>query len=93
MLYRVKLRQSVTRDCILPGVYFGSNIALDLITGAPKVARRFSGYYAWAIACFLGGMNCPALPGPDFDFGIAPVLNIFLPVLAVKFQVVRRFWE
>lgn len=34
------------------------------------------GLDAWTVACFFGGPNCPDQPGPDYDFGMAPM---FIP--------------
>lgn len=64
---------------LYPDVYFDSIIALDLNTGAQKAARRFWGYDAWTVPCVYGGKNCPVIPGPDFDFGMAPVLD-YIPI-------------
>ena len=52
-----------------------SVIALELATG--KVAWHFQGYAndTWNLACTLGPPdNCPEPTGPDFDFGMAPIL-------------------
>jgi polyvinyl alcohol dehydrogenase (cytochrome) len=56
-----------------------SVVALDLHSGQLLWGRRLSEYDAWTVACLYGGgvgnPNCPSSPGPDSDFGMAPVIS------------------
>lgn len=54
-------------------------VALDLRTGAVRWAKKLQGYDAFNLACspYIPGAdptNCPESPGPDYDFGQAPML-------------------
>ena len=58
--------------CTAAGDNFDSVLSLDLTTGAIKWATRAMTYDTWNVACLYygaGEFNCPAAPGPDFDFG------------------------
>lgn len=56
--------------------WFESVVALNINTGAKVWAHRFSSYDAWTVACFFSNAaNCPASPGDDYDFGMAPVVG------------------
>eukprot|EP00897_Mesotaenium_endlicherianum_P001328 jgi/Mesen1/1222/ME000129S00320 len=66
--------------CIEPGNYAEAVVALDLHSGAVKWAKSLNYIDAWNLACGLpyqptgdGNPNCPPQPGPDADFGMAPV--------------------
>ena len=60
-----------------PDNWFESVVALSLQTGKLVWGRRLSSYDAWTVACFYGSgnPNCPANPGVDSDFGMAPVIS------------------
>ncbi|KAK4456717.1 Quino protein alcohol dehydrogenase-like protein [Cladorrhinum samala] len=62
--------------CTLPArVWQESVIALDLETGRPGWVRQLGALDAWTLACAVNPKNealCPATPGPDADFGMAP---------------------
>jgi outer membrane protein assembly factor BamB len=66
--------------CLPRNVLQNSVIALDLATGRINWARQLSPIDAWNAACVPGLVpgsapnpaSCPAVPGPDADFGIAP---------------------
>ncbi|MDD1650413.1 MAG: PQQ-binding-like beta-propeller repeat protein [Methylococcaceae bacterium] len=63
--------------CLPANDYFDNIMALDLVTGAVRWARRAIPYDAWTVDCipFVGdGSNCPVPAGPDYDFGQAPAL-------------------
>ena len=60
--------------CTDARVRFNSAISLDIHTGAIKWVARRTNYDAWVVACIFGGKNCPATPGADADFGMAPVI-------------------
>ena len=53
-------------------------VALDLDTGALHWAKKLQGYDAFNLACSpyisTDTTNCPETPGPDYDFGQAPML-------------------
>ena len=46
-----------------------SVIALDMATGEEVWVFQALAGDIWNVACHLGGANCPADAGPDFDFG------------------------
>jgi len=52
-------------------------LALDLGTGAVKWAFQPMKGDVWLIGCpsQTAGDNCPAVSGPDFDFGSSPILT------------------
>jgi outer membrane protein assembly factor BamB len=59
-------------SCLPDRVYQEAVLALDLATGNINWVRRLDG---WNAACSGPGNNndnCPAAPGPDADFGMAP---------------------
>lgn len=60
-----------------PDNWVESVVALNLQTGKFIWGRRLTSYDAWTVACFygIGNPNCPASPGEDSDFGMAPVLS------------------
>lgn len=50
-------------------------LAIDLETGELEWAFQGFGQDAWSLACDQPGHpNCPTPPGPDLDFGMAPIL-------------------
>jgi polyvinyl alcohol dehydrogenase (cytochrome) len=71
-------------SCLSPDDHVDSILALDMTTGAIKWSQRLvnwnqpylgivDGSDAWNVACFFGPVpNCPAQPGPDYDFGSGP---------------------
>jgi glucose dehydrogenase len=66
--------------CIAPNVYQESVIALDLETGNVNWVNQLSPLDSWTAACGLSAYGlpfqpgrCPPSPGPDADFGQAPV--------------------
>lgn len=71
------VRQGLVPDPCLPrDALQESVIALDLATGRINWARQLGPLDAWNVAC-IGGVgqdsdNCPAYPGLDADFGMAP---------------------
>ena len=62
-----------TDHCIEPGNYIDSIISIDLATFTINWATKVQGYDAWVVPCLFGGANCPDSPGPDYDFGAAPM--------------------
>jgi polyvinyl alcohol dehydrogenase (cytochrome) len=69
------LADPTSDDCIDPLVYYNGVLALDLDTGIIKWYKRLSAYDAWVVPCIFEGPNCPPVPGPDADFGMAPILK------------------
>lgn len=49
-------------------------LALDLETGEPAWTFQATEADAFTMACSTRGANCPSPPGPDLDFGMAPML-------------------
>ncbi len=49
-------------------------LALDIDTGDIRWSRQFTSSDAFVLGCRDGNANCPAVNGPDFDFGASPVL-------------------
>ena len=60
---------------LAPNVYYNSILALDIRTGAVKSFLRDNAYDSWNLACLFNGPSCPATPGPDVDYGMAPMLD------------------
>eukprot|EP01036_Dinobryon_divergens_P034037 gene34037-43979_t len=60
-----------------PENWLESVVALNLQTGKLIWGHRLTSYDAWTVACLYGSgnPNCPANPGEDADFGMAPVLS------------------
>ena len=64
--------------CNEPGAYGDAILALDMDTGLVRWSRSLQPVDAWTGACFSPpgqNPNCPARPGPDFDFAQAPILK------------------
>jgi polyvinyl alcohol dehydrogenase (cytochrome) len=70
-------------SCESPNDHADSILALDMYSGAVKWAVRLenwnqqflgvtNGSDFWNVDCFVTFTNCPASPGPDYDFGSAP---------------------
>jgi polyvinyl alcohol dehydrogenase (cytochrome) len=69
-------------SCLSPNDYVDSILALDMRTGAVKWSKRLSSSDDWNVSCIFdapGTDNCPAVSGPDYDFGSAP--NEFVTVM------------
>lgn len=60
---------------LAPNVYYNTILGLDIHTGAVKTFLRDDAYDSWNLACLFNGPNCPDTPGPDADFGMAPMLD------------------
>lgn len=77
--YNVTVEADWEKNCNLlygPDNYINSVVALSVDTGAKVWARRTNAYDAWTVGCLYDGApNCPKSPGPDADFGMAPVLS------------------
>ncbi|MDF6043009.1 PQQ-binding-like beta-propeller repeat protein [Streptomyces sp. JH14] len=56
-------------SCQSPHNHFNSVLALRVKDGSVSWSQRLGSTDDWNTACFIGGVNCPASPGPDFDFG------------------------
>jgi len=77
-----KTVRDIPDPCIRKADHSESVVALDLGTGAIVWANHLGEYDTWVFACAsTGNPNCPAIPGPDFDFGQAPMLlrNVDVP--------------
>ena len=65
-------------SCLPRRVLQESIVALDIRTGHINWIRHLAALDAWTVACLPGAVpgnkkkNCPAAPGPDADFGMAP---------------------
>jgi outer membrane protein assembly factor BamB len=65
-------------SCLPRRVLQESVVALDIRTGHINWVRHLAALDAWTVACLPGAIpgnkkkNCPAAPGPDADFGMAP---------------------
>lgn len=64
------------RACIDPDNHFDSIVALDWRTGIIRWTHSPMAYDAWTGGCAIAPdhPNCPAVPGPDYDFGQGPIL-------------------
>jgi polyvinyl alcohol dehydrogenase (cytochrome) len=64
------------RGCVDPDDHFDSVVALDRRTGVIRWVHSPMTYDAWTGGCAIAPdhPNCPAIPGPDYDFGQGPIL-------------------
>lgn len=75
-----KTTPDIPNPCIKPGDHSESILALDLDSGAIVWSKHLGAYDTWSAACLpalkppSGPNNCPAIAGPDYDFGEAPLL-------------------
>ena len=70
--------------CMSPDNHVDSILALNLLTGKIRWAKKFTtwnqpgfavdGSDDWNVGCALASDNCPSNPGPDYDFASAPNL-------------------
>lgn len=66
---------ATSKACLPSGIWQESVIAFDANTGIPRWVHQLSPLDAWTVACRSGNNlaeNCPQVPGPDADFGMAP---------------------
>ncbi|CAK9210451.1 unnamed protein product [Sphagnum troendelagicum] len=79
---RLKQKNPVVPDpCIKPDDHSESILALDLDNGTIIWSHHLGAYDTWNIYCALvkqPSPNCPPIPGPDADFGEAPLLHTIL---------------
>jgi polyvinyl alcohol dehydrogenase (cytochrome) len=63
-------------ECLAPDDYIDSIVALDLVTGAIKWAKRLQGADTWTVSCIVPtpANPCPVPTGPDYDFASGPSL-------------------
>ena len=70
------LQDNTTDPCVHRGVYQESVLAFDAATGHINWSYELSPLDAFTAACFflpvINPSDCPASPGPDADFGMAP---------------------
>jgi polyvinyl alcohol dehydrogenase (cytochrome) len=51
-------------------------LAMDLTSGKIVWSRQITEKDVWNTSCLIPpGLNCPDVPGPDFDFGDSPILR------------------
>jgi polyvinyl alcohol dehydrogenase (cytochrome) len=64
-------------QCLSPDDHVDAVMALNAGTGQIKWSTGVQGFDDWNVACIPGfdPHNCPANPGPDYDFGSGP--NLF----------------
>jgi polyvinyl alcohol dehydrogenase (cytochrome) len=68
-------------QCLDPNDHVDAIVALNASTGQIKWATGTNKFDDWNVACIAGAVpggspnNCPANPGPDYDFGSGP--NLF----------------
>ncbi len=79
---RLKQKNPVVPDpCIKPDDHSESILALDLDNGTIIWSHHLGAYDTWNVYCALvkqPSPNCPPIPGPDADFGEAPLLHTIL---------------
>jgi outer membrane protein assembly factor BamB len=69
----------VPDPCIKPSDHSESVLALDLDNGTIIWSHHLGGYDTWNVNCVQPqNPNCPPIPGPDADFGEAPLLHSIL---------------
>jgi hypothetical protein len=67
-----------TAACMPTDVWFDSILAVDLTTGKVNWVKQMAPLDSWSFACIQpyaaiqGATSCPAGPGPDADFAMAP---------------------
>lgn len=71
-----KTTPDVPNPCIKPADHSESVLALDLDSGDIVWSKHLGGYDTWVLACVSkpAASNCPKIPGPDYDFGEAPMM-------------------
>ena len=65
-------------QCLASDDYVDTILALNMDTGQVKWAHKLWGFDDWNVACifpFINPQACPAIAGPDYDFGSGP--NLF----------------
>jgi len=73
------LSTSETTSCLEPGVHDNSVVALDITDGYMNWAVHLGPKDSWIVSCGVVGLYarnstlCPQTPGPDADFGQAPM--------------------
>ncbi|KAL3697163.1 hypothetical protein R1sor_011239 [Riccia sorocarpa] len=76
--YRNLTNPPIPDPCIVPDNHVESVLAINLDSGNITWARRLGGYDTWVQTCLIpqndSQVNCPPIPGPDYDFGEAPIL-------------------
>ncbi|KAL3697167.1 hypothetical protein R1sor_011243 [Riccia sorocarpa] len=75
--YRNLTNPPIPDPCIDPDNHLESVLAINIDSGNITWAHRLGGYDTWIITCTIplpGYVNCPPIPGPDYDFGEAPLL-------------------
>jgi outer membrane protein assembly factor BamB len=77
---QLKEKHPIVPDpCIKPSDHSESVLALDLENGTIIWSRHLGGYDTWNVNCVQPqNPNCPPIPGPDADFGEAPLLHSIL---------------
>ncbi|KAF2098353.1 Quino protein alcohol dehydrogenase-like protein [Rhizodiscina lignyota] len=69
----------VPEPCLPADVWQEAVLAIDIDTGFVNWVRQLSPLDSWTVACGITGLLpqnhdvCPEEPGPDADFGMAPV--------------------
>ncbi|KAI5066203.1 hypothetical protein GOP47_0018827 [Adiantum capillus-veneris] len=76
---RNNTRQDLPDPCIVEGVHEDSILAINIDNGKIVWSKQLQGYDVWTLPCKMSAQNpnCPAILGPDYDFGEAPMLLDF----------------
>ncbi|KAL3688645.1 hypothetical protein R1sor_014954 [Riccia sorocarpa] len=75
--YRNLTNPPIPDACIVPDNHVESVLAINLDSGNITWARHLGGYDTFVATCISRNgsiINCPPVPGPDYDFGEAPIL-------------------
>ncbi|CAM6080130.1 unnamed protein product [Sphagnum tenellum] len=84
--------------CILPGDHSESILALDLDTGDIKWSHHLGGYDTYVTVCptnpsVAKSPNCPKIPGPDYDFGEAPMMLTITKITKHSKDAAPEEWQ
>ncbi|KAG6542254.1 hypothetical protein Mapa_016382 [Marchantia paleacea] len=75
--YRNQTNPPSPDPCLEDDNHVESMLAIDIDSGSIAWSTHLGGYDTWILVCSAPsetGPNCPAIPGPDFDFGMSPML-------------------
>ncbi|KAG6554198.1 hypothetical protein Mapa_004114 [Marchantia paleacea] len=76
--YRNLTNPPIPDPCVIKENHIESVLSINIDTGNITWAKRLGGYDTWILTCSFnlgpGFANCPNIAGPDYDFGIAPML-------------------
>jgi hypothetical protein len=89
-----KTHRDYPDPCIKPEDHSESILALDLDNGNIVWSHHLGAYDTWVLVCAQPSIpknpNCPAIVGPDADFGEAPMM---LTIQNIKANCNTPYWQ